>query len=172
MRISYDREWHDGGAKRVLGKVGRFDWQDVLHLCVHHPAHAPFMVGKLWDFFAGVPLRGSTRAHLVRVYRRSGYRIRPVVGRDPRAARRSTGTSTRPTWSSRRSSTWPARCAASGQGIDRDDWTWLLEAMGQYPFRPALGGGLGVGHELAVLELDARALRLRQLHARHPPRRA
>jgi NADPH:quinone reductase-like Zn-dependent oxidoreductase len=38
------------------------------------------MVGKLWDFFAGVPLSHSTRARLVRVYRGSGLRIRPVVG--------------------------------------------------------------------------------------------
>ena len=24
----------------------------------------------------------------------------------------------------------------AGQGIDRDSWTWMLEAMGQYPFQP------------------------------------
>ena len=107
----------------------------MLHLCVHHPAHAPFMVGKLWDYFAGVPLRGSTRAHLVRVYRRSGFRIRPVVGAILRT-RRSTGTSTRPTWSSRPSSTWPGRCARPARASTAIDWTWLLDSMGQFPFRP------------------------------------
>jgi uncharacterized protein (DUF1800 family) len=25
---------------------------------------------------------------------------------------------------------------SAGQGIERDAWTWLLDAMGQYPFRP------------------------------------
>ena len=119
-------------------------------------------------------------------------RRRAAAGRHPRAARarlpplgpahqagrsarswptrRCTGTSTRPTWSSRRSCSWPARCARAGQGIERDAWTWLLEGDGPVPVPAAVGRRLGVGPELAVLELDARPLRLRQLHARHPAR--
>ena len=171
VRTSYDREWHDGGAKRMLGKVGRFDWKDVLHLCVHHPAHAPFMVGKLWDFFVGVPLRGSTRAHLVAHLPPLRLPHPPGGRRDPRPARRSTGTSTRPTWSSR-----PVvfvagalRSVRPGHRARRLDLA--ARGDGPVPVPAALGGGLGVGHQLALVELDAGALRLRQLHARHPPRR-
>ena len=60
---------HDTGRKRIFGKPGHFDWKDVLGLCVRHPAHAPFLVDKLWDFFVGAPL---------------------PLGRAPRAGARST----------------------------------------------------------------------------------
>ena len=57
---------------------------------------------------------------------------------------------------------------SAGQGIDRDSWGWLLEGMGQYPFHPPSVAGWDWGTRLAVLELDARALRRGQLPARHP----
>ena len=135
VKVSYDREWHDSGAKRVLGKVGHFDWKDVLDLCVRHPAHAPFMVGKLWDFFAGVPLSHSTRARLVRVYRGSALRIRPVVGAilaHPALYRNLDA----PTMVKSPVVYVAGSLRTAGQGIDRDSWTWMLEAMGQYPFQP------------------------------------
>jgi uncharacterized protein (DUF1800 family) len=135
VKISYDREWHDAGAKRVLGKVGHFDWKDVLDLCVRHPAHAPFMVGKLWDFFVGTPLQGSTRAHLVRVYRRSGLRIRPVVGAilaHPALYRNLDA----PNMVMSPVVFLAGSLRTAGQAIDRDSWTWMLQAMGQYPFQP------------------------------------
>jgi uncharacterized protein (DUF1800 family) len=135
VTCSYDREWHDAGAKRVFGKVGRFDWKDVLQLCVHHPAHAPFMVGKLWEFFVGTHLPGSARSHLVRVYRRSGLRIKPVVGAilsHPALYRHLDG----PSMVKSPVVFVAGALRTTGQGIDRDSWTWLLEGMGQYPFRP------------------------------------
>jgi uncharacterized protein (DUF1800 family) len=135
VKISYDREWHDTGAKRVLGNVGRFDWKDVLDLCVHHPAHAPFVVAKLWQFFVGSPLRHSTRAHLVDVYRRSGLRIRPVVGAilaHPALYRNLDA----PTMVKSPIVYVAGSLRSAGQGIERDAWTWLLQAMGQYPFQP------------------------------------
>jgi uncharacterized protein (DUF1800 family) len=135
VTCSYDREWHDAGAKRVFGKVGRFDWKDVLGLCVHHPAHAPFMVGKLWEFFVGTHLSGSARSHLVRVYRRSGLRIKPVIGAilSHPALYRHLGA---PSMVKSPVVFVAGALRTTGQGIDRDSWTWLLEGMGQYPFRP------------------------------------
>jgi uncharacterized protein (DUF1800 family) len=135
VKISYDREWHDAGAKRVLGKVGRFDWKDVLDLCVRHPAHAPFMVGKLWEFFVGTSVPRSARAHLVRVYRRSGLRIRPVVGAilaHPALYRNLDA----PTMVKSPVVFVAGSLRTAGQGIERDAWTWMLDSMGQYPFRP------------------------------------
>jgi uncharacterized protein (DUF1800 family) len=135
VRTSYDREWHDAGVKRVLGKVGHLDWKDVLDLCVRHPAHAPFMVGKLWDFFVGSPLPRSTRARLMRVYRGSGLRIKPVVGAilaHPALYRNLDA----PTMV-KSPVVYVAGCLrTAGQGIERDSWTWMLQAMGQYPFQP------------------------------------
>ena len=93
------------------------------------------MVGKLWDFFVGSPLPGSTRAHLVRVYRRSGLRIRPVVGAilaHP-ALYRNLDT---PNLVKSPVVFVAGTLRSAGQGIERDSWTWLLQAMGQYPFQP------------------------------------
>ncbi len=77
--IHYDPERHDGGVKHIFGKRGRFDWHDVMRLVVAHPAHAPFLVNKLWLYFVtDPPSRATTRA-LGAIYRRSGHRIKPVV---------------------------------------------------------------------------------------------
>ena len=56
---------------------------------------------------------------------------------------------------------------SSGQGIDRRRLGLAAERHGPVPVPPAVGGGLGVGHRLAVDQLDARALRRGQLPARH-----
>jgi uncharacterized protein (DUF1800 family) len=135
VTCSYDSEWHDAGAKRVFGRVGHFDWKDILHLCVHHPDHAPFMVGKLWDFFVGGRMPGGTRARLVRIYRGSGLRIRPVLGAilsHPALYRDLDA----PTMVKSPVVFVAGALRTTGQGIDRDSWTWLLEGMGQYPFHP------------------------------------
>jgi uncharacterized protein (DUF1800 family) len=135
VTCSYDREWHDAGAKRVFGRVGHFDWKDILHLCVRHPAHAPFMIDKLWDFFVGGRMPGGTRSRLVRIYRGSGLRIRPVMGAilsHPALYRNLDA----PTMVKSPVVFVAGALRATGQGIDRDSWTWLLVGMGQYPFQP------------------------------------
>jgi uncharacterized protein (DUF1800 family) len=70
---------HDPGAKRIFGKQGRFGTEDVMHLVTRHPAHAPFLVGRLWEFFVTEPLDAATRAQLARVYTASGLQIKPVL---------------------------------------------------------------------------------------------
>jgi uncharacterized protein (DUF1800 family) len=135
VRMSYEREAHDAGAKRVFGKVGRFDWKDVLELCVQHPAHAPFLAGKLWEFFVGGEPPRATRARLARIYRGSGHRVRPVVGAilaHP-ALYRSLDA---PTMVKSPVVFVAGALRSAGQGIDRESYAWLLEGMGQYPFRP------------------------------------
>jgi hypothetical protein len=79
LTIAYDPERHDDGAKQLLGHRGKLDWQDVLRLVVGHHSHAPFLVGKLWDFFITEPMPAATRGRLARVYLRSHHRIAPVV---------------------------------------------------------------------------------------------
>jgi len=134
-RTYYDSEGHDGGSKRVLGRRGSFDWQDVLRLSVAHSAHAPFMVEKLWDYFVGAQIARGTRADLARTYRRSGHRIKPVVGRilaHPALYRNldAPGMVKSPVV------LVAGFLRAAGQSIDRDSWAWLLDGMGQYPFHP------------------------------------
>ncbi len=135
LRTYYDPEFHAKGRTVIFGKKGRHDWKDVLRLCVNHPAHAGFMVDKLWDFFVGAPLPRPTR-------RGAGGDLPPLGSphqarggghpRPPRAVPQLDA----PTWSSRRWCSSPARCAARGQGIEREAWGWLLSGMGQEPFSP------------------------------------
>jgi uncharacterized protein (DUF1800 family) len=135
VRMSYDREWHDAGMKRVFGKAGRYDWKELLDLCVRHPAHAHFLVGKLWEFFVGAPPPRPTRARLARLYRGSGHRIRPVVGAilaHPALYRNLDA----PTMVKSPVVFVAGTLRTTGQRIDRDSWTWMLQGMGQYPFRP------------------------------------
>jgi uncharacterized protein (DUF1800 family) len=155
-RCFYSGEAHDAGVKRVFGRTGRFDWQDVLHLCVAHPAHAPFLVEKLWDFFVGAPIRPGTRAHLARVYRRSGHRIKPVIGE----------ILAHPALYRGLDAPGMVKCPvvfvagalrAAGQGVDRYAWSWLLEAMGQAPFRPPSVAGWDWG----VAWLSSNAMHVR-----------
>jgi uncharacterized protein (DUF1800 family) len=133
--ITYEAERHDSGVKVIFGKKGRFDWHDVLDLVVHHPAHAPFLVGKLWDFFITDPPGRSTLRHLARVYRRSGFKIKPVVGEilGHRALYRHLDA---PDMVKAPVVYLAGMLRTTGQGIDRDDWAWQLDMMGQYPFHP------------------------------------
>ena len=135
VRTYYDGEYHDPGRKRIFRKRGRFDWQDVLRLCVHHPAHAPFITGKLWEFFVGSPPGRAERARLASLYRRSKYRVKPVMGAilaHPALYREldSPGMVKAPVVF------LAGALRATGQGVERDNWAWLLNGMGQTPFRP------------------------------------
>jgi Protein of unknown function (DUF1800) len=140
IRIYFDREWHDRGVKRILGKRGRFDWRDVLRITTSRKGHAPFIVDKLWSYFITVPLDGPTRKHLVRTYRRSGLRIKPVVeailGHPALYADLD-----RPDMVKSPVVFLAGAIRSAGGGIQHDDWSWLLEMMGQYPFRPPTVAG-------------------------------
>jgi uncharacterized protein (DUF1800 family) len=135
VRTYYDREYHDRGRKRIFGKRARFEWQDVLRLCVHHPAHAPFITAKMWEFFVGSPPSRADRRRLASIYRRSGYRVKPVVGAI--LADRSLYRNLDAPGMVKSPVVFLAGALRSaGQGIERDNWAWLLQSMGQKPFRP------------------------------------
>jgi uncharacterized protein (DUF1800 family) len=156
VRTYYDPEWHDRGRKRVFGKRGRLDWKDVLALCVRHPAHAPFLTGKLWEFFVGAPPPRAVRARLAATYRRSGHRIRPVVAdilAHPALYRRLD----EPGMVKSPLVFVAGALRSSGQGIERDAWGWLLSGMGQLPFRPPSVAGW----EWGTTWLSTNAMRVR-----------
>ena len=135
VRTWYDREFHDPGRKRIFGHAGRFDWQDVLRLCVRHPAHAPFMVDKLWAYFVGGPAPRPVRRRLAQAYRRSGHRVKPVVGAilSHPALYEDLGA---PTLVKSPVVFVAGALRSAGQGIEREQWRWMLESMGQSLFRP------------------------------------
>lgn len=75
----FDPALHDGGAKVIFGKRGRFDWRDAGRLCVNHRAHPSFFVDKLWSYFVPTPPSESTQRGLERLYRARNERVRPVL---------------------------------------------------------------------------------------------
>jgi uncharacterized protein (DUF1800 family) len=76
----WDPNAHDDGVKTIFGQTGAYGPDDVIVLVTQHPAHAPFIVGKLWSFFVTQPLDAGTQAALVDTYRSSGSSIKAVVG--------------------------------------------------------------------------------------------
>ena len=116
LRVYYDHDAHDRGLKRVLGHRGRLDWRDVLHACVAHRAHAPFLVDKLWSFFVTEPLGHAERGRLARTYVRSGHRVAPVV-REILMGRALFADLGDPAWSSGRWSTSPGTSAVTDREL-------------------------------------------------------
>jgi uncharacterized protein (DUF1800 family) len=129
----FERERHDGGRKRVLGKRGRFDWRDAARLSVRHRKSPEFVVGKLWGYFIPTPPpRGTARA-LERIYIANGRKVRPLLDailRHPHLYDRD-----------RRMVKPPVVQAAGmlravGRGVDTTSWSWLCHQAGQMLFEP------------------------------------
>jgi uncharacterized protein (DUF1800 family) len=70
---------HDNANKTVFGQTGKWSWEDAVRLCVTHPLHPSFFVGKLWGYFVPTPPSEATLASLQGAYVGSGYEIRPVL---------------------------------------------------------------------------------------------
>lgn len=136
LRTRYDPDAHDGGVKTILGQKGRWDYRDVLRIVVAQPAHAPYLVTKLWSYFVGDDGPSTaTRRRLAQVYVRSGHRIAPVV-REILASPALYRGLDRPAMVK-----WPVVHIAgmlrqTGRPVDTRAWSWLQEEMGQGLFDP------------------------------------
>ena len=133
--IHYDRERHDPGVKRIFGRRGRFAWPHVLKLVVEHPRHAPFLAGKLWDFFVASPAPRGTIRDLAAVYRRSGRRIKPLVAAilGHPALYRSLDA---PDMVKSPIVYVAGSLRTNNLPVSARSLTWLMEGMGQRPFDP------------------------------------
>ncbi|MGB2712376.1 MAG: DUF1800 domain-containing protein, partial [Conexibacter sp.] len=133
--IRYDAELHDDGVKRILGKHGRFGIEDVLDLVCAHPRHAPFLVEKLWSFFVATPPSRATLRSLAGTYRRAGLRIKPVV-REILAHPALYRDLDRPDMVKSPVVYVAGALRSTGTPITHGYPVWMLETMGQQPFRP------------------------------------
>jgi hypothetical protein len=79
QNFHFDASAHDSTHKTVFGQTGNWNWEDAVRLCVSHPLHASFFVGKLWSYFVPTPPAEATLASLQGVYLSSSYSIRAVV---------------------------------------------------------------------------------------------
>lgn len=72
-------ELHDDGFKTVLGKRGQWTADDVFDILVHHPAHAPYLMKKMWTYFAYPNPDPKTIEKVCKVYVDNKFEIRPVL---------------------------------------------------------------------------------------------
>ena len=135
VAVLYDAKAHDATVKRIFGRRGTFAYRDVLDLCIAHPQHAPFLVSKLWEYFVGTPIAPSARKRLAGVYRHGGHRIAPVVREilEHRALYRALDA---PDLVKPPVVYIAGALRACGEGVTRSNWVYLLDSMGQLPFRP------------------------------------
>lgn len=75
----FRRAQHDAGEKRILGRSGRFDGDDVLDLLLAQDQTARFIVGKLWREFVSPQPDPAEVERLASVFREQGYAIKPVL---------------------------------------------------------------------------------------------
>ena len=133
--IYFDSSRHDHGNKTIFGQTGNWGIEDVLRLSITHPAHAPYLVGKLWEFFVGGDIPAGARNGLAASYVASGHQLRPLVrailsrrelyadlGQDDMVK-------------------WPVVLIAGqlrtmGAGVSVSDWIPLMASMGQTLFSP------------------------------------
>jgi uncharacterized protein (DUF1800 family) len=68
-----------GGEVVFLGRRGRLTPDDVIDTVLAHEATAGFVAGKIHHHLAGVQPSPEVRAELAKMFRSSGWEIRPVV---------------------------------------------------------------------------------------------
>jgi hypothetical protein len=133
--VRWDQERWDPGSKTIFGKTGAWKWDDVLRLCLEHPEHPRFMVGKLWSFFIPTPIADTTRAKLAKTYVSSGRKIAPLVRRildHPHLYADLDHAS---------QVKWPAVLIAgqlrlAGAPVNQKSWPYQLAGMGQQLYSP------------------------------------
>ena len=86
--LSVDREtldyryrpfFHDGGAKTVFGKTGRFTAPQVLDLILARPEAAEFVAAKLWKELVSPTPERAELARAAAAFRDARYEVRPLV---------------------------------------------------------------------------------------------
>ena len=132
VRFRYDPKLHDRGVKTIFGRRGRWGWQDSCRLCVQHPDHPAFMVGKLWGYFIPVPPPAADLAALERIYVQGGFEVRPLVEAILQHPLLYAG----PRMVSPPVVYFAGLMRGSGQFVTTTDWAWICQEAGQKLFDP------------------------------------
>ncbi|HXV32584.1 MAG TPA: DUF1800 domain-containing protein [Gaiellaceae bacterium] len=158
VNFRYDAGRHDTGTKVIFGKSGNFGWQDACRLCVRNPLHASFFVRKLWSYFIPVPPPAGTRSALIGLYKRSGYKVKPVVGAILRHPLLYTG----PRMMKPPVVQVAGMHRARGRRVNSEAWSWISSLDGQRLFYPPNVAGWDDARWL-----DTSSLRGRWIGANH-----
>lgn len=136
----WSKEAWDSGSKRIFGTSGRFKPDDVVDLCLEHPAHPTFLCRKLWSYFAPAEPPESTLRMMVDAYLRSGLRLKPVLRVILRSAAFYSSLD-EPDLVKPPVVYLAGALRATGTSVRTDAWVSLLFQMGQAPFYPPNVGG-------------------------------
>ncbi len=75
----FRENFHDTGAKTVLGKTGNFDGDDVLDILLQQKQTATFICTKLYRFFVNTEVDEQKVKWLADRFYKSGYEIAPLL---------------------------------------------------------------------------------------------
>ncbi len=128
----FDPDLHDEGSKRIFKQRGRFDWRDSCRLVLHHRAHAPHFVEKLWSYFIPVPPPAKTARALEDMYVKGGFAVRPLVEAILHDPLLHEG----PALVKPPMVQIAGMMRARRQYVRSDVWSWVSELAGQRPFDP------------------------------------
>jgi hypothetical protein len=77
----FNKDQHDDGEKKVIGRTGRFKGEDIVRICLEQPSCAGFIVGKLYRFLVSETAAPPPEliAPLARQFRESGWDFGALV---------------------------------------------------------------------------------------------
>ncbi|HEX4436795.1 MAG TPA: DUF1800 domain-containing protein [Solirubrobacteraceae bacterium] len=152
QNFRFEASRHDTGNKTIFGQTGKWTWEDAVRLCVTHPLHASFFIGKLWSYFVPNPPDEATLASLQGLYIGSGYSIRAVVEAILQHPEFLNGPElvTPPVVYN------AGLLRAIGRPIDTTAWAWLSAGAGQQLFYPPNVAGWDFTHWLDTSTAKAR----------------
>jgi len=78
-RAVFRPKHHDGGAKTVLGQHGHLNGDAVIDIILARPEVAERITRKLWRVFVSEQPHPPTVQRLAKIFRNSGYEVRPLV---------------------------------------------------------------------------------------------
>jgi uncharacterized protein (DUF1800 family) len=163
LGVRFDADDGPSGPVRVLGRAGIEGVEGLIDAILARDECAPFLVGRIWHHLVGSPAPSGVVDSLARRFRRSGYRIGPLVEQvlrhDELAAPGPARARTPLEWYLAASRTIGLPRATSGH----------LDAIGQSPYRPPnVSGWPGDAAWLSPTQAHGRAALLLDLPVEVP----
>jgi uncharacterized protein (DUF1800 family) len=78
-QVTFGPGYHDNGTKTLFGQTGNFTTAQAVDLVLDRPAHAPFIVRKLWGEFVSQPIPQATLDSLTTEYKANGFKLKPLL---------------------------------------------------------------------------------------------
>jgi hypothetical protein len=163
VHFRFKRENHDDAMKVIFGKAAPFNWKSAVRLCIEHPKHPAYFVGKLWSYFIPVPPDDATATLLQQLYVHSGFEVRPVLSailRHPLLYEGPRMTKSPVVYTA-------GLLRTRGDRIETEDWIWLDAMAGQQLFYPPNVSGWNDDRWLDTSTFRARWLIARRALQKH-----